>query len=135
MGFAAVWAIAVKAGTIASSRGRLTVAPRPRRNVRRGSDIFVTIMAKSSLEILRVPGSSHHKRVARRDADDEGRELELVSRGAAHNASNHRHIVILDAASERVREQLLGERRDELLWSSEQLRLEPGEVPEGRSVG
>src|SRR5215510_5920667 len=135
MGFAAVWAIAVKAGTIASSRGRLTVAPSPRRNVRRGSDIFVTIMAKSSLEILNVPRSSHHKRVARRDADDEGRELELVGRRAANDASNHRHIVILDAATERVREQLLGERRDELLRTPEQLRLDPGEVLERRSVG
>src|SRR5262245_3298983 len=135
MGFATVWAIAVKAGTIASSRGRLTVAPSPRRKVRRGSDIFVTIMAKSSLEILRVPGSSHHKRVARRDADDEGRELELVGRGAAHDAANHRHVVVLDAATERVGEQLLGEGRDELLRTPQQVRFEAGEVLERRSVG
>jgi hypothetical protein len=37
-GFAAVFTVAVSAGTIASSSGRATVAPTPRRNVRRGSD-------------------------------------------------------------------------------------------------
>jgi hypothetical protein len=43
-GRAGVCASAVIAGTIASSSGRATVAPTPRRNVRRGNDRFVTNM-------------------------------------------------------------------------------------------
>ena len=49
VGFAAVWLIAVSAGTIASSRGSASVTPMPRRNVRRGSAIFVMIMTVVSL--------------------------------------------------------------------------------------
>src|SRR5262245_5351661 len=37
-------AIAERAGTIASSKGRPSAVPTPRRNVRRGSAIFVMIM-------------------------------------------------------------------------------------------
>ena len=47
-GFAAVRASAVPAGTIASSSGNASVAPTPRRNVRRGNDIFVIIMTTFS---------------------------------------------------------------------------------------
>src|SRR5689334_10405084 len=43
-GFAAVAAVAVIAGTMASSSGSARVAPTPRRNVRRGNDCFVMIM-------------------------------------------------------------------------------------------
>jgi hypothetical protein len=39
---------AVNAGTIASSHGSATAAPTPRRNVRRGNDIFVMNIARSS---------------------------------------------------------------------------------------
>ena len=41
---AATAADAVNAGTIASSAGSATTAPIPRRNVRRGSDIFLMNM-------------------------------------------------------------------------------------------
>jgi len=41
----AAFAATEKAGTIASSRGRASVAPTPRRKVRRGSAIFVIIMS------------------------------------------------------------------------------------------
>ena len=53
-GFAAVFAVAVNAGTIASSRGRATVAPMPCKNVRRPSDIFVMNITGS----LKLPASS-----------------------------------------------------------------------------
>ena len=43
-GLAAARVMAETAGTMASSNGSATVAPTPRRNVRRGSDIFVMIM-------------------------------------------------------------------------------------------
>jgi len=39
-GLAALFAMAVSAGTIASRNGSATVAPTPRRNVRRGNDSF-----------------------------------------------------------------------------------------------
>ena len=47
-GFAAVFAMAVNAGTIASRNGSATAAPIPRRNVRRGSDSFVMNMRVTS---------------------------------------------------------------------------------------
>ena len=43
-GLAALFTVAEKAGTIASSIGSANAAPRPRRNVRLGSAIFVIIM-------------------------------------------------------------------------------------------
>jgi len=43
-GLAAVFDWAVRAGTIASSSGRATVAPTPLRNVRLGSDFLVMNM-------------------------------------------------------------------------------------------
>ena len=43
-GFAGVCASAVIAGTIASSTGSPTAAPMPRRNVRRGREVFVMNM-------------------------------------------------------------------------------------------
>ena len=46
-GLAGVCARAESAGTIASRNGNATVTPMPRRNVRLGSDFFVTIMASS----------------------------------------------------------------------------------------
>ena len=47
-GVASVLARAVAAGIIASSKGRATVAPMPRRKVRRGINFFVMIIAISS---------------------------------------------------------------------------------------
>ncbi len=48
IGFAALFTVAEKAGTIASSNGNATAAPNPRRNVRRGNAILVTIMTAAS---------------------------------------------------------------------------------------
>ena len=44
---AAVCAVAVKAGTIASSNGSAILALMPRRNVRRGSEVFEMIISLS----------------------------------------------------------------------------------------
>ena len=44
MDAAAVFAVAVSAGVIASSKGSASVAPAPRRKVRRESERFVTKM-------------------------------------------------------------------------------------------
>ncbi len=47
-GAAAVFAVAVKAGTMASRNGSATVAPMPRRNVRRGKDSLEMNIAGST---------------------------------------------------------------------------------------
>jgi len=61
-GAAAVCASAVLAGTMASSSGSATAAPIPRRNVRRGREVFVMNIANLTCESL--PGS----RASRRDS-------------------------------------------------------------------
>src|SRR5512143_3755481 len=48
VGLAAVWASAVPAGIMASSKGRATVAPMPRRKVRRCKCFFVRNMVRQS---------------------------------------------------------------------------------------
>src|SRR2546428_3040605 len=78
---------AERAGTIASRNGSATVAPRPRRNVRRGSAIFVTIMSEVS-KLSRAGGgisrwrrrrrSPHLERRALDDAEDQRRETVVV---------------------------------------------------------
>ncbi len=45
---AAVFTVAVNAGTMASRSGNANVAPKPRRNVLRGSAIFLMIMTEAS---------------------------------------------------------------------------------------
>jgi hypothetical protein len=49
MGAAAVLAVVDSAGTIASNRGNATVAPMPRKKVRRRSTVLVMITEGSSL--------------------------------------------------------------------------------------
>jgi hypothetical protein len=48
-GFAAVLAVAVKAGTIASRSGNASVAPIPRRTVRRGKAVLKMNIGRSLL--------------------------------------------------------------------------------------
>ena len=56
-GLAAVLAASVNAGTIASNNGNATVAPMPRRNVRRANAFFVMIMVVASPPLARLPGA------------------------------------------------------------------------------
>jgi hypothetical protein len=49
-GFAAVFAVAVSAGTMASRKGSASAVPTPRRNVRRGNDSFVMNIANLSFD-------------------------------------------------------------------------------------
>ena len=53
-GLAAVFAVAVNAGTIESSSGRATVAPIPRKNVRRGNDRLVMNIGANSPQKTRL---------------------------------------------------------------------------------
>src|SRR6185295_14808857 len=70
-GFAAVCVVAVNAGTMASSSGSASVVPMPRRNVRRGSDIFVMNIFDLTAGAVREPPYSDDYRLA--DAATPGR--------------------------------------------------------------
>src|ERR1700681_4494329 len=73
VGFAAVCARAVRAGIIASSRGRATTVPMPRKKVRRGRCFLVRNMVLRAILLRKRScgndlGSSYHKR----DVEDTG---------------------------------------------------------------
>src|SRR4051812_40629187 len=119
MGAAA--AAAETAGTIASRNGRASTVPIPRRNVLRGSAIFVMIIKLSSPATIggtpaRVPWTSVadrgdfrrfgvsspvQERVAPHDSDDERLEPVIVLRCVGNNPPNGRHVVVLEAAAKR----------------------------------
>src|SRR5262249_38945252 len=121
-GLAGVVASADSAGTIASSSGSAMVTPMPRRNVRRGSEIFEMNIAFSSFSTISAlpqrstrsrdrgrgrPGlltlcATHLERRARRDADDERLEAVGASSRVLHNFPDGGRVVVLDAAAERI---------------------------------
>src|SRR5881296_234378 len=104
---------AERAGTIASRNGSAIVAPRPRRNVRRGSAIFVTIMSEVS-KLSRAGGRIYRRPRRRRsphvewraldDAQDQRRETVVVALGTAQDSTDRRRIVVLEAAANRIRQ-------------------------------
>src|SRR4249920_706105 len=65
-------------------------------------------------------GSSHLERHTRRNPADERRESIVVGGGATKDRPDCRHVVGLDAATERVGEELLGHRAHKKLWPLEQ---------------
>src|SRR5262245_26740991 len=120
-GRAGVSAIAVAAGTIASSSGSARAAPAPRRNVRRGNAFLVITMWRSPVSSLARGGCRGDRHLAatgpphleRRAVHDPGHDRgPSIIRGTsiADDRANDRHIRVLEAASERVGEQLLRER-------------------------
>src|SRR4051794_27000161 len=124
---AALLVAADSAGTIASSRGSARAAPTPRRNVRRGKAIFVMIIYLLSLitYLLLTRGCgrarlvearpAHLKRRALHDPEHERRDAIVVARGIADHRPHDRVVVVLQAPPQRIRQQVLGQRRDELL--------------------
>src|SRR5579863_7696887 len=107
-GLAAVAASAVMDGIIESSSGRAMLVPNmPRRNVRRGKCFLVMYDIYSAFLML-VLCPSHLKRGALDYAHYEGRKTIIVARGVVDDGANRRHVVVFDAAAERVGHQLLG---------------------------
>src|SRR5207249_3368622 len=120
-GPATVSASAVAAGTIASSNGSATVTPAPLRNIRRGMCFFETNILAAPLFTLpvarrlrltrnrglRAPGI-HLKRLALDDAEDERREAVVVACGIPRDGADQRHVLILDAAAQAIRQQFFG---------------------------
>src|SRR5436190_23219520 len=114
---ASVAANATEAGIIASSSGRANVQPALLRNVRRGTcrlvmniellrslapTRVVDRMARHRLDHLHV----HLKRLAVDDAEHERGETILIAHRVARDGPHERHVLVLDAAPERVHEQL-----------------------------
>src|SRR5687767_2009791 len=146
-GLAAVCASATRAGTIASSSGSASVAPRPRRTVRRSRAFFVMNMfdpqalgvrlwalaqsRKPKALTRRLP---HPERRTLHDTDDERGEAIVVLRRIAHDCTHRGSVVVLDAASQRVRQHLLGERRDEAVRAQQRF-AEARHALEHRAVG
>src|SRR4051812_46400214 len=109
-GFAAVWAHAVAAGIIASSRGKARVARALLRKVRLGIAFFVKNIGLSFHPPspvtryltgyrchLSVP---HLKRNTLHDSENERREPVSVLLRVAHDFANGWGVVILDASSQ-----------------------------------
>src|SRR5688500_5288245 len=110
-------------GTIASSIGRATAAPTPRRNVRRWMCHFLALMSYlcygrvgAALTVLsclighrggRTFGSPPHlERDAVDDAQDQCRELGVVGPKLCDDCINRRLIVRLDASAQGERERV-----------------------------
>src|SRR5687767_3842163 len=91
--FVAVWASAVCAGIIESSRGGAIVTPMPGRNVRRG----MCFLGMNIVLHLFRPGL---ERCALHDAHHERRETVVVAFRFARNLSDDRHIVVVEPAAE-----------------------------------
>src|SRR5579862_1834968 len=149
-GAAAVFASGVCAGTIASSSGRAIVAPTLlRMNVRRDTCFLVRYIAASpcpqstteDTEDGRSHGFSrwfsapsvlirlrrlHLERHAVDDAEDQRREAVVAARRGLDDRANDRHVRILEAAAERIRQQHLGGRARELVGPVDDRLAQPG---------
>src|ERR1700694_1321572 len=108
-GFAGVAAIAENAGTMASRSGSPSAVPIPRRNVRRGNDIFVmntaiTLTLPCGSSVLSRARPSHLERRARHHAGDQaGGEAIILAARVADDGTHGRRVVILQPSSQCVR--------------------------------
>src|SRR4051812_5056905 len=118
-GAAAVPASAVAAGTMDSSSGSARETPAPLRNVRRGRCFLAMnmrtlptakdrcfLVTRLQWRPLLLP---HPERLAPHDADDERREPVVFACGIPGDPAHGRHVEVLDAAAERIGQQLFGE--------------------------
>src|SRR5687767_5253755 len=140
-GFAGVWAHAVAAGIIDSSRGRASVADALFRSVRLGIAFLVRNITLSSYGLLtgdscfRRLRAAHLKRNALDDSENERRQPVSVLLRLAHDAANRRRVVVLDAASERERQKVLRQRRGEQFGTAQQGVFQSGDPSVLRGAG
>src|SRR6186713_3179097 len=109
-GAAAVCASAVAAGTIADKSGKPIAAEPPLSSVRRDKCFFVMNISASSRFLGRA---THPERHTARDAEDDRLKTIALGGSIRHDAAHNGHVVILEAAAERERHELLGQRLDE----------------------
>src|SRR6478735_5754514 len=95
----AFFASADAAGTMASSIGSASVAPTPRRKVR--LDRCILVMNIRPL-VLQACCRRHLKRCAANDTRNDGRKPVILPAGVPHDFSHRRHVLIGEAAAERV---------------------------------
>src|SRR5688572_26710673 len=112
---AAVLASAVRAGTIASRKGSATVAPMPRRTVRRERCFLVRYMLISP---------AHLECWTLDDPQDEGREAITRSGRVAHDPADGRHVEGRETSAETVGHEVLGERAHDDLPVLQERRAE-----------
>src|SRR4026209_1003217 len=149
---AAVCAWAVSAGTIASSMGSAIAAPKvPRRNVRRDRCFFVMIMAAvpslrnadsafqrlcdSARGFCRFQPGPHLEWRALDDALDDGFETVIIGCRFLDNAANDEHIRWLDASTQGVGHQPLGENSGERFRPAEDRISQRDRSVDLRAVG
>src|SRR6266567_7123075 len=122
IGFAASTA---NAGVIASNMGRASVAPAPRRNVRRGMDFLrITIFHSPHLEWGAVDDTKNLRR-----------PFLVVRRRITHDFANNGVIVLFDATAERIGQQALGEILHEHVVLLHQNLPQAGRTVECRTIG
>src|SRR4051794_2636882 len=110
------------AGTIASRSGSASAAPTPRMNVRRGNAIFLITMSRSPARRDGAPRRSirallrhpHLKRRARDDALHDRRKTVGRARRLPLDLADRRRVEGLESPPERIGQQLLGERGEEV---------------------
>src|SRR5882672_7538519 len=144
-GLAAVCARAVPAGIMASSSGRAMAAPAPLSTVRRDKCLRVKNMATIPFEyayslllqrrllkalllgLLREAlDLAFAELVARDDAEHDGLEPVVVPGGVAHDRTDRGHVAVVELAAQRERQQVFGERLEELVRASRQRRAQLG---------
>src|ERR1700733_12689830 len=132
-GVAAVLRSGVCAGTMESSNGSATVAPKPRRTVRREMCFLVmniVLTPRGTCENCRlVFRPSHLERRAFHDAqNDRGKPIIDAGRFTV-DGPNRRHVVVFEAAAQRIGQQLLSE------GSGERIRMVHQCLPQaGRTI-
>src|SRR5262249_24599722 len=146
---AAVWARTVCAGIMASSNGRASVTPAPLRNVRRGNCFLEmnmllaplpTLLSGQGCGLLHLAISRllslqvHLKRLALHDAEHERRETIIRSCTVASDCANERHILVVDAAAERVNQESLSDDLYKLVRVPKQPRPQPRRPIDLRAV-
>src|SRR5947209_712285 len=115
---------AASAGVMASSTGRASTAPVPRRKARRGIDFLAMIIADPP----------HLEWGALDDTENDGRPPIVVQGSRARDLAQRSGVVFLHAAAQSIGHEPLGEGCDELILFAEQelaqaLRpVEPGAV-------
>ena len=139
---AAVSAHAVAAGFIASRSGSAIVAPTPFNTVRRATCFLKYDTA--GLRLFRLfPGhraarsthTPHPELFALDDRLDDRRKPIIASCRAAHNPADGGHVVGLQLAARRIRQQSLGKRLHELLGAAQQRLAQVVGTVDRRAVG
>src|SRR5690606_28779028 len=137
----AVWASAVAAGIIASSRGRDSVAAALRSTVRRDRCFFEMYMASppaasAAANLRAVSGHRHHlELVTGNDPFHDRGHAEVLLLRFALDGAHRRPVVCFLTTTERVHRQLLGEHLGELALTLDQGAAQVVDTLQQRAFG